>query len=465
MAQDYINAQINNKHNITLPNLTLSGKSILPYIVLIFSISFFTISFILMLTFNEIEDLEEENLYKRVDVALSIEKLRLQDLLQEYSYWDDAYLKLITKPDIQWADDNIGSYLSDSYGIDFTGAFTGDGQHTVIFIDGEQSDISHQIFKEPGFELLINTARNDNSGRMIASSYINLFSADYLISVGIFRDEQTEIPRDAGDFLVFAQRLDDDLISAISNTYQLGGLHIDNVAQHHNESMMQLVNPLGEYVITLTWPSPSRNGHFTTHVLIPLFLIFIIMSIVIWRIIKNERINRNKLTDELYILASKDYLTGISNRREFYFLADREISRAKRINKFFSIFMIDIDYFKTINDQWGHDHGDSALIELTKIISKNLRDIDIFARMGGEEFAILLPETNRIASMDTAERLRILIGDHDFMGPNKHSPTQLTISIGVAVWNGSEELDDLLNRADDALYHAKRAGRNCSHII
>lgn len=158
---------------------------------------------------------------------------------------------------------------------------------------------------------------------------------------------------------------------------------------------------------------------------------------------------------QLELLASTDSLTGIQNRYAFMNVIEAEVKRADRYQSHFSVLMFDIDYFKRINDEYGHDIGDNVLIELTGLVQHSLRDVDSFCRLGGEEFVILLPYTNLDASCLIAERIRQQVEAHVF-NDIKH----LTISLGVVEHEQGEAVDKVLKRADIALYESKRAGRN-----
>jgi diguanylate cyclase (GGDEF)-like protein/PAS domain S-box-containing protein len=156
-------------------------------------------------------------------------------------------------------------------------------------------------------------------------------------------------------------------------------------------------------------------------------------------------------------LASIDPLTGASNRRHFLEQARIEISRAKRLGLPLSVIMLDIDFFKSVNDRFGHEAGDKVLVALAVTIHAALRGGDIFARLGGEEFILMLPGQDLSAAIQMAERLRLLIAQNEV----PDCPAHITVSAGVAgLENETEEIDDLLRRADQGLYQAKNQGRN-----
>ena len=169
---------------------------------------------------------------------------------------------------------------------------------------------------------------------------------------------------------------------------------------------------------------------------------------------------RKRLEDELQKRAITDELTGIFNRRHLLELAPGEIKRAMRRQHPLSIALIDIDHFKQLNDTFGHAVGDQVLLAFTKICLKNIREIDIFARFGGDEFVLLFPETNPEQAHEVVERVRLSLTKQQMEFNGKSVP--ITLSSGIAGLAGEVlTLDSLLERADQALYRAKAAGRNC----
>jgi diguanylate cyclase (GGDEF)-like protein/PAS domain S-box-containing protein len=169
---------------------------------------------------------------------------------------------------------------------------------------------------------------------------------------------------------------------------------------------------------------------------------------------------RRRLQADLERQARTDSLTGANNRRHFLELAEAEINRAGRYGSALSVLMIDVDFFKAVNDTHGHAAGDLVLCRLTDICRAGLRETDPIGRMGGEEFAVLLPETDLAGGVDVAERLRAKIAATSVAQP-QGPPLRFTVSIGVATFKDRDgSLDGLLRAADDALYKAKRGGRN-----
>ena len=167
----------------------------------------------------------------------------------------------------------------------------------------------------------------------------------------------------------------------------------------------------------------------------------------------------NKANEALEQQARFDFLTGLINRRFFMELAETELTRALRYESALSVLMLDVDHFKQINDTHGHQAGDAVLKNLAGIFGKTLREIDIVGRVGGEEFAIILPQTDREKAFEAAERLRRVVANA-IISLENGLPLTCTASIGVATLAQDGNIDRLLHRADQALYAAKRAGRN-----
>ncbi len=169
---------------------------------------------------------------------------------------------------------------------------------------------------------------------------------------------------------------------------------------------------------------------------------------------------RKRLELELTKQAHLDYLTGLSNRRHFMEQADVELSRAIRYDTPLSLLMLDIDFFKNVNDTYGHQVGDTVLQVLSKVCQDTMRQVDVVGRLGGEEFAVILPETTSEEALEVAERLRESIAKTAVNIP-VGLPIYFSVSIGVSTLSNKDiNIDTLLSQADKALYEAKETGRN-----
>lgn len=173
----------------------------------------------------------------------------------------------------------------------------------------------------------------------------------------------------------------------------------------------------------------------------------------------NDISARKQLEAELFHQASTDALTGISNRRYFMARGEQELRRARRFARPLAVMMIDIDHFKGVNDTHGHAGGDVVLQEVVKACTASLRGTDALGRLGGEEFAVLMPETELRAGAEVADRLRHYIAERPIVVGTQI--VHCTVSVGIAALQPQDaDMDALLQRADHALYLAKRGGRN-----
>ena len=159
-------------------------------------------------------------------------------------------------------------------------------------------------------------------------------------------------------------------------------------------------------------------------------------------------------------MAITDALTGLYNRRYMESHVGTLVDQAKARGKPLTVLVLDIDYFKAINDTWGHDAGDDVLREFALRIRKSIRGIDLACRYGGEEFVVVMPETDLAVATMVAERLRRRIASEPFLIQQGTRKVEVTISIGIAALGGDDDAAGVLKRADQALYRAKRDGRN-----
>ncbi|HIL95012.1 MAG TPA: diguanylate cyclase [Pseudomonadales bacterium] len=169
-------------------------------------------------------------------------------------------------------------------------------------------------------------------------------------------------------------------------------------------------------------------------------------------------LNQQATAQKLEHLARTDSLTGAFNHGHLMETGRKEVHRSKRYIRTVSVLMIDIDHFKSVNDTHGHGIGDDALIKTVEVMDGELRAEDMLGRLGGEEFAVILPETGKAGASNVAERLRIAVSDIVIKAPT--GSLSFTISIGVAESDKQDDFQRILKRADDALYRAKRQGRN-----
>lgn len=159
------------------------------------------------------------------------------------------------------------------------------------------------------------------------------------------------------------------------------------------------------------------------------------------------------------LMATTDYLTGLLNRRKMYKKLNEEKNRFERNKREFSVIIADIDYFKKFNDTYGHECGDFVLVQISNLIKSTLRKPDIVCRWGGEEFLLLLPETNSSQATNVIERVRKSISDKNFSYNDME--LSVTLTFGICTFDQNMNIDECIASADHALYIGKKQGRNC----
>ncbi|WP_374723266.1 GGDEF domain-containing protein [Calidifontibacillus erzurumensis] len=178
-------------------------------------------------------------------------------------------------------------------------------------------------------------------------------------------------------------------------------------------------------------------------------------------IIKKQQNILQEKNEYLQFIATHDMLTGLFNRQHFIELFEKELQYSRQKNDEVWVLLLDIDFFKSINDNYGHPVGDYILCEAAKILSNTIRESDILARLGGEEFIILLPNTSIIEAKQIAENIRHMIETHLFQSAGQI--INITVSIGIS--KGSGSFQNSYHLADTALYYAKRDGRNNVKLV
>lgn len=216
---------------------------------------------------------------------------------------------------------------------------------------------------------------------------------------------------------------------------------------------------------TISYPGMEPHGH----IIVPLKILSKIIGVLylytppdielekhqinLLRSLGNQigiAISNSQLYEETRRLTLEDHLTGLANRRLMDIVLKRSFAKAVRFKRPLSLIMLDIDHFKKYNDTYGHSDGDKVLANVAKVLLKETREIDLAVRYGGEEFLILLPETNLEAAIDAAERIRQTV----------ETSTKVTVSLGVASYHEKMQQDEIITKADEALYKAKQNGRN-----
>lgn len=194
-----------------------------------------------------------------------------------------------------------------------------------------------------------------------------------------------------------------------------------------------------------------------------LFLLIFSLFCLIYILVKRDIDERNRFAVELQTMATVDELTGVFNRREANRLLEQEFSRSRRYGSRMTIMMLDIDHFKSVNDTHGHQVGDEVLKWFAEKMRSCIRKVDLPTRFGGEEFLVILPETDEAGALVIAERTRLKIAESPFIHRRENDQDleiSITVSIGVSGLDAADTDTELVKSADDSLYQAKSCGRN-----
>ncbi len=436
------------------------AKSVFVPILLALALSLAAIVVLLLFTARTLDQREHLGTLRSVQTAMTVEADRLQQVARDTSWWDEAIARLLIDPDADWADDNIGSYLHDAFNLDLSLVLNGDDRYGFVYLDGKEAMLREDRAFAQGAALLAGQARRAAGESPIpVSGYLTYRGTPYLVAVSAFVYEDALGHSTGGAALLLGKRLDDELVGHLGKLFRIPGLHLRKPGESVPETEITLTNPAGTTVATLSWNKPAAAWSALTGLLAPLALVVLTVVGLTWRFLSVELEQRRRNQAVLARLATTDALTGISNRRFFLERADQEIERCRRFTRPATVLMLDIDHFKGINDNYGHAAGDDTLKSLTNLVSGILRQVDLFGRLGGEEFVILMPETSPQAAGEAAERIRQTVADTPV--DTSEGRIVFTVSIGVSEFQKQDkDVHDLLARADQALYAAKESGRN-----
>ncbi len=395
-----------------------------------------------------------------VDIALEKERKFLSTITEEYSYWDEAYQKIFVENDKKWIEEYAGQWLVDHYSLDFSVAIGPGLQEAFLAKSKDFAEMNFNDLMASGLTTLINalsqqnTKSDDTSG--IINGYISYRGQIFLVSMQSFKAEASEKVR-PNYYLATGKCLDLEYIREVGTSFRINGLRMVGHKENH-EIFSVLKDVAGNDLVYLTWTVPKLSLIIGPKIIGTMVLFFGSAICLVIFLVKREHLSRDAYEEKLFQEATLDPLTDLNNRRYFTALAQQEIVSHKRDKQLFSLIMLDIDLFKSINDTYGHAVGDQAIIHVTRVCTSLLRESDIMGRIGGEEFAILLPHTSLEIAVEVANRIRERIEQTQMAVDGKF--ITISVSIGVTAVNNQESFDDALLRADKALYEAKEQGRN-----
>ena len=332
-----------------------------------------------------------------------------------------------------------------------------DEKKSVYFDMGIMSYLTKAPFSDKRFEKYIQTIKNDLSLidelRFLRIAVVD----DSSFSLGIIRNifdiydiKDVDYYQNSSDFMAAEKNYDIYIVDYVMPVFDGEDL-IYNIREENLDSIIILVTGQeSQKIIT-----HSLNIGADDFIFKPLDAKLFMLRIV--SCLKQYKLNRENLhkSSLLYNMATRDTLTGLCNRNHFMELYEKKAAESARNGEPMSVILMDIDHFKSINDQYGHLRGDHVLRDIADILTRNLRISDTICRWGGEEFLILCPHTDREKALIVAEKLRDEIERHEF-----ESVGRITSSFGVTQWQEDDNHEKIFRRTDNSLYLAKLTGRN-----
>jgi diguanylate cyclase (GGDEF)-like protein len=400
-----------------------------------------------------------DTLSERVRIALRHESVVIAELAMDYSYWDVAYQKLIANPDPLWADDNIGIYLHQYVHVDLSLAADANGNVTFAFRNGEPRALALPELMESGLAQILQAEQAAGMPGNGESGLIEFDDTVYLAGVNSFTTEYENDTQD-GSFLVLGKALDQAFLERIADQYQIPGLRTVPGDTALSQFSLPVLHADNRRETVLAWDDPGNTRLFDGTLLWLLAIIAVAMCLLALWVVLAELSRQRQHRAALSRLALQDWLTDADNRRGFFEKAQQELLRSSSRGAASTLLLLDLDEFKSVNDRFGHACGDATLIQVTRCLRRELRTYDLLARVGGEEFAVLLPQTALDVAQQVADRLLMAAASAHTSTAGDREVAPVTVSIGIAHSHPQESLDALMERADKALYAAKRAGRN-----
>ena len=403
---------------------------------------------------NVLDDKAQALIDKRVEITLINESRHQQDIVEGFAYSDEAYQKLFIDNNDQWHALNTGDFLIKNKFFDFSLVVENRRQR---FLTQSRDTISLDLedLMQAGMAELMTAAWAEISLTKTHSSFMLLNDGVYLVAGSPFISEQTNKPR-IGTFLAIGKRLDKDYLFELAQSYQIFDLSLS--LKPNPQANKVLFSDAGEEIAWLSWNAVVPTRLVFPQVATVTVLCALISIIVTWLIISRASRDREAYEKKLYKAATRDGLTGVYNHRHFVEAASHEYHVSRYIGKPLCLLMMDIDHFKTINDTYGHQTGDDALKHFVLLCSHKLRNSDLLGRIGGEEFALLMPDTSPLTAIEFAESIRELIKTSPLV--TKKAKITFTVSIGVSAMLIDNDFECMLEQADLAMYRAKRLGRD-----
>lgn len=428
-------------------------KNVIRLVVAMITITFVVYLSVTAAFFYLINASESKDLKSRIAMSFVAEEKYSLKLIREYSYWDEAYDEIVVSNNQEWINSNIEEYFFPQYGFDAL-AIELEGKMKLIAVSDRVGlpEINFPFTDlGPLWSELISHA--DYKSFFIKSN--NLL---YRVFITNFISEEDD--KKKGDAFIVFQLINETYLDEMSLSFNLPKINFREKAEFTDSDITySLYDHNDRLVGQLFWEAESSAQDLLPHFVFFGLMILLCSILVSRKILKVELGGREEYEKSLYLSATRDSLTSVYNKRFFNKNAESEFRLLKSENRSYCLVVLDIDYFKTINDRFGHQAGDFSLKEFSEICKSSLRNGDLFGRVGGEEFALFLPDTSLCEAVSICNRIRLELKSHPLTSFGMDRVT-LDFSAGLSSdQDQANDFDELYGVADMCLYKAKRGGR------
>ena len=398
-------------------------------------------------------------------VAATIEDKLTQheSLTKDYAFWDDTIKNAYLSIDPEWISENIGEYLTDTFKITDLFILDSHDDSVLSLKDGQIDSSNYLTVNRDDLTSLIVKARQSGPIPVPVSGMLMINGDPALVGVSVLVPEDgTSLPSPR-PVLLLAIRLDSAYLQLISKQYRLKEFRFTTEEKSSiTESSIKIISPLNKTLGILSWEPDNPGNLVLSKIQFPLFILIVVITFIVFYIIYTSRataLRLEKAYEDLAYNANHDALTGLINRRLFEELLIQTVHSVKRNNICCALLCIDLDDFKGVNDSFGHKTGDQLLIKVAERIKKSIRESDIVARMGVDEFVVILQNQSNFIDIEAAVYKIIMnISQPVVILGNE---VQVGASIGIVmIPDDGIDPDSLMTKADLALYSCKGRERN-----
>lgn len=439
-----------------------SRMLILP-LVLLLVITLFSMLAIVLYSVAQVNEDSRKSSEEYVNAIINDKLSQYSTLAKDYAFWDETIEKAYLSQDMKWINENIGEYLAETFKI--TDVFIINEYDKIVLSlkDGELTKSNYESINKIALKNLMTNARKSAPLPVAVSGIVMINNTPTIVGASILAPEDRAALPEPQPVLFLAVRLDKKQLLDISKKYRLTNLHFSaSQINKEPEASFKIINPENTELGILSWQPDKPGSLMLSKIKYPLLILLFGLSLITYIVIRAALSTSQQLKDaynEMTHLANHDVLTGLPNRRLFEELLGQTIHAAKRDNISSAMLYLDLDDFKKVNDTYGHHEGDILLITVAERLKESIREADTVARIGGDEFTILLRNTSSHSDIEkSVEKIQSYLKQ-----PIKLSNHEVSISVSIGITlipQDGIDPDVLMTNADTALYQCKDQGRN-----